>query len=87
MFTFSARALFFSIAAWVALAACSPGPTPLPAGSVKPLSEILVQGPEFTDVQADSVTVRIKTRVSPRTMSNMASGRSTPSRQDSSIEN
>ncbi|OGO35282.1 MAG: hypothetical protein A2Z03_11735 [Chloroflexi bacterium RBG_16_56_8] len=49
--------------ALVAFVACSPSPTPKALGAIKPLSEILVREPEFTDVQADSATVRIETRI------------------------
>ncbi len=63
MFTSKNRVLLFSILALVAFAACSPNPAPNALGAVKPLSEILVRGPEFTDVQADSATVQIETRV------------------------
>jgi len=56
-------ATFASLSAW--FVACSPSPTPIPQANsiVRPLSEILMRGPEFTDAQANSVSVKIETRI------------------------
>lgn len=65
MFTPKISGMFFGLMALVAFVACSPAPTPTASslGVAHPLSEILVRGPEFTDIQADSLTVRIETRI------------------------
>lgn len=65
MFTSKISATFFGLLALVAFVACSPAPTPTATtpGIIHPLSEILARGPEFTDIQADSVTVKIETRI------------------------
>jgi hypothetical protein len=57
----------FCSAALAILAACSPSPAPTPAAPansiVRPLSEILVGVPQFTDAQPNSITLQIETRV------------------------
>ncbi len=65
MFISPIKTTLFTLLALVAFVACSPAPTPTTAttGAVHPLSEILVRGPEFADIQADSVTVKIETRI------------------------
>ncbi len=51
----------------VTFVACSPSPTLIPTTQansiVRPLSEILVSAPQFTDAQANSVTLQIETKV------------------------
>lgn len=65
LFTFKVSRILFGLIALGVFAACSPTPTPTSTtiGVVRPLSEILVRGPGFTDIQADSVTVKIETRI------------------------
>jgi hypothetical protein len=56
------RLILFCIGALFALVACSPSPSP-DARGVRPLTEILARGPEFTELRADSVTVQLDTRI------------------------
>jgi hypothetical protein len=51
----------------VLLGACSANPTPIPAPAansiVRPLSDILVGGPQFADAGPNSITLQIETRL------------------------
>ncbi len=47
----------------VGLAACRPQATATPAAPVRPITDILASGPEFTDVGSGTATVRAETTV------------------------
>jgi len=67
LFTSKISRMFFGVIALVTFVACSPSPMPTPATQaniiVRPLSEILVGGPQFTDAQSNAVTLQIETKV------------------------
>ncbi len=67
MFTSKISRIIFGLLALATFVACSPSPTPTPAiqanSLVRPLSEILVGAPQFSDAQPNAVTLQIETRV------------------------